>query len=381
MRGRSSLYNLWFSQTLRHKNYISIYLYNYIPPTRKVNNIVTTITNPTNLQYSRQILRKTTQLESDANKIWKDICEKHDFDFKLWMNFNSVNCTLPCLYVNVKTHKFDINYFTNKVNPSDLKVRPIISCCNSPTEHLAWIVTQIISQLLQFIPTHLNSFNQHLDNLTNIHSQNNVNQHFFSADINALYTNLNIEGCIASVMDMIYEFQDSIDMMNISRPELQYMLEFILSNSFFSFDNKLYKQVDGLFMGLRPSPPIAVIRLWTFVRDSVYTDTRYIHIAQHFKLYIDDGCGIVTSRTEAEIFLQAIADKDPDGKLSWELEFQTDGDTWIPFLNTEVRITTDGNIKTRLYRKPQKRNITLHAKSHHPSSMKKNTIKKRFFRC
>ena len=34
----------------------------------------------------------------------------------------------------------------------------------------------------------------------------------------------------------------------------QYMLEFILSNSFFSFDNKLYKQVDGLFMGLRPSP-------------------------------------------------------------------------------------------------------------------------------
>ena len=95
------------------------------------------ITNPTDLQYSRQILRKTTQLESDANKIWKDICEKHDFDFKLWMNFNSVNCALPCLYFHVKTHKFDVNYFTNKCNPVDLKVRLIISCCNSPTEHLA----------------------------------------------------------------------------------------------------------------------------------------------------------------------------------------------------------------------------------------------------
>ena len=131
-------------------------------------------------------------------------------------------------------------------------------------------------------------------------------------------------------------------------------------------------------MGLRPSPPIAVIRLWTFVRDSVYTDTRYLHIAQHFELYIDDGCGIVTSRTEAEMFLQAIADKDPDGKLSWGLEFQTDEDTWIPFLNTEVRITADGNIKTRLYRKPQKCKITLHARSHHPSTMKKNTIKSSF---
>ena len=31
MRGRSSLYDLWFSQTLRHKNYISIYnIYIYI---------------------------------------------------------------------------------------------------------------------------------------------------------------------------------------------------------------------------------------------------------------------------------------------------------------------------------------------------------------
>ena len=74
-------------------------------------------------------------------------------------------------------------------------------------------------------------------------------------------------------------------------------------------------------MGLRPSPPIAVIRLWTFIRDSVYTDTRFLNVVQHFKLYIDDGCGIVTSRVEAELFLQTIADKDPDGKLSWELEF------------------------------------------------------------
>ena len=94
-----------------HKHVISARLestsiYEYIPPTRKVKNTVITINNPTDLQYSRQILNKTSQLEADANKIWKDICVKHDFDFKVWMNFNSVNCTLPRLYVNVKTHKF-----------------------------------------------------------------------------------------------------------------------------------------------------------------------------------------------------------------------------------------------------------------------------------
>ena len=36
------------------------------------------------------------------------------------------------------------------------------------------------------------------------------------------------------------------------------------------------------------------------------------------------------------------------------------------------------NIKTRLYRKPQRRNITIHAQSHHPKSMKYNTIRNSF---
>ena len=164
------------------------------------------------------------------------------------MKFNSVNCVLPCLYVNVKTHKFDVNYFLNKVNPSDIKVRPIISCCSSPTEHLAWIVTQITSQLLTHIPTHLNSFNQHLDNMSKISDLGNSNKHFFSADVNALYTNLNIQGCVSSVIEMLDEFQEEVDIMGLTLVEVQTILEFILSNSFFSFNNRLYKQEDGLFM-------------------------------------------------------------------------------------------------------------------------------------
>ena len=349
-------------------------VYKYIAPTRKSNNNYVPITNPTEVQFSEQILRKTSQLEDEANKIWKDICVKHDFDYKVWMKFNSVNCVLPCLYVNVKTHKFDVNYFLNKVNPSDIKVRPIISCCSSPTEHLAWIVTQITSQLLTHIPTHLNSFNQHLDNMSKINDLGNSNKHFFSADVNALYTNLNIQGCVSSVIEMLDEFQEEVDIMGLTLVEVQTILEFILSNSFFSFNNRLYKQEDGLFMGLRPSPPIAVIRLWTFVRNSVYTDARFLHMVEHFRLYIDDGCGIANSKHEAEAFLKTIADEDPEGKLSWELDFQADKNTWVPFLNTEVQVAVDGEMKTRLYRKPQKRNITLHAASHHPQSMKKNTI-------
>ena len=59
-----------------HKQVTSAHLestsiYEYIPPTRKVKNSVVTINNPTDLHYSRQIINKTSQLEADANKIWR----------------------------------------------------------------------------------------------------------------------------------------------------------------------------------------------------------------------------------------------------------------------------------------------------------------------
>ena len=41
---------------------------------------------------------------------------------------------------------------------------------------------------------------------------------------------------------------------------------------------------------------------------------------------------------------------------------QTRGE-YTPFLNREVEIDHEGNLDTRLYRKPQKKVLTLHAKA------------------
>jgi len=65
-----------------------------------------------------------------------------------------------------------------------------------------------------------------------------------------------------------------------------------------------------------------------------------------------------------------ISDQDPDGHLGWEIEYPSSPDQFIPFLGTQIRITTEGALEYKYYRKEQKKQITLNYKSHHPMRTK-----------
>ena len=72
--------------------------------------------------------------------------------------------------------------------------------------------------------------------------------------------------------------------------------------------------------------------------------------------------------------LNAIAERDPDRRIACGLDFQQD-DKFLPFLNTELSIDNQGVLHSRYYRKPQKKAITLNAKSHHLSSTKTEMVR------
>ena len=69
-----------------------------------------------------------------------------------------------------------------------------------------------------------------------------------------------------------------------------------------------------------------------------------------------------------------IAEQDPDKRIAWELDFQQDN-TYVPFLDAELFVDDVGVLHTRYYRKPQKKSITLHVKSHHLSSTKTEMVR------
>ena len=178
---------------------------------------------------------------------------------------------------------------------------------------------------------------------------------------------------------MAEEHWDELDTWGLTLTDLHRILEFVFTNSFFVFNNRLgrlYKQLVGLFMGCKPSPIGAIIRVFMFEKRSIYVDIYFITnpVSKFYRRYVDDAGSQTRSKEEAEAMLQLISNQDPSGLLKWELDYPEPGQ-FTPFLDSEIKIEPDGTLQYRYYRKPQKKNITIHVNSHHPLSTKIETVK------
>ena len=261
-------------------------------------------------------------------------------------------------------------------HPSDIqakcKVRPIVSCCS-----LAWLCTEILSPLLNLVPSHLNNIYDHLNTLNSLTSHELAGKKFCSADISSLYTNINVHQSIDDVIEFAADNSETLDLLGLQLVDVHEMLEIVLDIAFFTYRGKLYLQLTGLFMGCicKPSPIVAIIRIYIFERRSIYTDINFLN--KPYGRYIDDGYGLVTSLEEAQVMFDLIhiAAEHPDGLLQWEVDFPESNNNFVPFLGTQVRASIEGNLEYKFYRKLQKKNITLHYKSHHPLKTKIEVIK------
>ena len=130
----------------------SLGVYKPVPPTCKPLGHIRVVANPTNISYRRQIKSLTDRLQSKANTLWKKICINHNLDKNVEVALLSSNTQLPIMYVLLKTHKFSVSEISSSEDFIDTcKVRPIVSCCNGPSEKLAWLCTYMLTPLL---PTH-----------------------------------------------------------------------------------------------------------------------------------------------------------------------------------------------------------------------------------
>ena len=159
--------------------------------------------------------------------------------------------------------------------------------------------TQILSPLLKYVPSHLKDTHTHLEQLSSLTQEQLKGLKFCTADVTSLYTNINIFGCVEDVIALAAEHIDDLELYELNLTDVHEMLELVFSNSFFVFDGKIYQQMIGLFMGCKPSPIGAIVRVYTFESRSVYTEvfTQILTIPVMYGRYVDDA-GTVTSDEE-----------------------------------------------------------------------------------
>ena len=145
------------------------------------------------------------------------------------------------------------------------------------------------------------------------------------------------------------------------------LLEFCLKNTYFSFQDQFYEQVEGAAMGSPVIPIVANLYM-------EYLEQKALSIAptppRFWCRYADDTF-VIHKEVNKQGFLQHINSVDPAIKFTVEVN-KEDGS--IPFLDTIVKPEADGTLSITVYRKPTHTDQYLQWDSHHHLSAKFSVI-------
>ena len=146
------------------------------------------------------------------------------------------------LYGSPKVHKPVINNFP--------KFRPILSTIRTPTYKLAEFLVPILSPLTS------NKFSVH-DSFSFADKVSSFcPDHFMaSLDIESLFTNISLNEVIDICIDNL--FCDTNTIQNLDRNDMRELLNLAAYESFFIFDQVMYRQIDGVAVGSPLGPILA----------------------------------------------------------------------------------------------------------------------------
>ena len=138
------------------------------------------------------------------------------------------------------------------------------------------------------------------------------------------------------------------------------LLGFCLHNTYFSFQNKFYEQVEGVAVGSLVSPIVTNLYMQHFEREAIQSASN------------PPGFGLgIQQRAHKQEFLEYSNSIDPAIKFTIE---GTQGNRGIPFLHTLVTPEADNSLSFIVYYKPTHKDQYLQWDSHHDLSAKYSVI-------
>ena len=197
--------------------------------------------------------------------------EDLDLNSKEKINVND-NLNFRYMYILPKIHKEKDKWIDNETPPG----RPIVSCNKAMFKSLEAYMAKVLDGLLWKQPhwiksaPHLTVILERLDFTLDEHE-------LFVADVNELYPNINIDVLIDKTNGFLgrWSYPNVLPFTDALRMDLK--------NTYFLFNDKLYKLPNGILMGAPFSPALAYIYLHEF-DDLIIQDPNILYYAR----YIDD---------------------------------------------------------------------------------------------
>lgn len=262
-------------------------------------------------------------------------------------------------YILPKIHK-EITKWSNHQQPPG---RPIISNINTEMSGISNLIVQHLSLLLANFPSILSSTVDFLDRIEHI-TLNDSPIILFTADVESLYTNMEIPLTLQIVRDFLNKFLPSHNLNNF----VLKALEICLFNNSFEFQNKFYLQKTGIAMGTKFAPILANIYMAHFENIILQQDFFKNSILLYCR-YIDDIFGIFTnSVTELKSMFAAFNSLNDNLNLTFSWSYQN-----IQFLDLNIFLFKN-IVAYSPFIKPTASLKGIHKNSQHSKSIKENTI-------
>ena len=213
------------------------------------------------------------------------------------------------LYGLPKLHKCDF--------AQSFRFRPIFAAYNTASYKISKFLVPILAPLTTNNYTVANSYSF----VKKLHSINNADDlHMASFDITNLYTNIPLKETIAICLNKLFTTA-ATTVIGLNRNLFKTLLEHSVLNSFFMFNSELYKQVEGVGMGLPLGPTFANIFLCHHEINWL-NDCPETFKPVFYQRYIDDTFLLFNDKNHVQQFLDYVNVKHPNINFTVENEKQ-----------------------------------------------------------
>ena len=234
-------------------------------------------------------------------------------------------------------------YGLPKIHKTSNPLRPIVSSRGLVTCMFVKVLSKVLKPLVGKFPHHIQSTSDFVNRAKGLTLQQG--ECLTSYDVTSLFTSVPIHPTLNIIKHLLEKDEKLNDRTVLSVQDIIELLGFCLHNTYFSFQNKFYEQVEGAAIGSPVSPIVANLYMEHFERKALRSASNPPQVWYRF---VDDIM-VIQQQTHKQAFLDHISSIDPAIKFTVE---GNQGNGAISFLDTLVTPQADNFLSITVYCKP-----------------------------